>query len=516
MPKIVQTNWFALGVLAIAVVLFFFRQFQYPAFNLIDDGYSLLVTHELKANYSIQNWQKTLIDQELAKGRLRPGYYLYYFVVSQIGGDQPMTYWLFQAASLFGLLALIYYFLRAETKNQQLSLAASLAPLVFPSLLENFYRLGPAESRQLLWLLLSALFLVRTLKNQPPKIYTSVLTLLFYLLALFTKETSLLALPAFLALILVNWLVEWKKLKHSPAIHHQLALSLTLLLATCVFLFLIPSGQGYSSGLSFDFNAAKANLFYVRAAFPEFHWLLVTGALVFVRRLIENREKLNVVGKTFILSTFFLILSVVYLFFPLFWQHQLERYYLLGQVFAWIFFIIEAHFLYQEYLTKKLKIRSLIFSGLLLVLISSVIFLPSKLSLKNLAIRFHINRQVWYEQYQYSYALITYLQNNVQPGTSLYVAFNDYEVIYEIGLFASYFFEKEILLLSENNEVVQNFGGIYQLTSSSTHDFAQSQTPSLLIIKINPPENSMPLWPSDDSLRDKSQVWSIVSNKLAN
>ncbi len=514
MQKIIKQPWFYLLIIVSAVVLFFFRQLKYPAFNLIDDGYSLFIAHELHQDYSLDNWQENLVEKEVAKGRLRPGYYLYYYLVFLAGGEEPLMYWVAQAATLFGVLVLVYYFVKEATDNQKAAIVSALIALLFPSLIENFLRLGPAESRQILWLLLSMFFILKVLKRKTQVFWHSFLAVLFYFWALLTKETSILALPMLLLLPLANWLTSWKKIKKSPRFHQQLGLILTLGLGSAIFLLMLPVGQGYSGGLSFDLTAAKESLFYVRAAFPEFHWLLVAGGLLFVRRLIDNRKGIYLAKNEFLLPLIFFGLAAAYLLFPLFWEHQLERYYFLGDMFVLIFVASEVTYLYAEHLKKKLEHRSLLIVAGLLILITNFAFLPSQLNPSHLITRFHFNRQTWYEQYQYSYALVAYLQNQVKQNSKIFMSFNDYEVIYEVGLYASRFSEREIVVFNENQKASDNFGLPYLYSENVLEGFRNTDEQAILIKRGEPEESSVVLWPADDILRDSNQVWSIVEKDI--
>jgi len=287
MSKTTLKSLFVLLILVVFAGVYFRKQLQQPTFNLIDDGYSLLVSQQLSESYSLENWRQTLVSSELAKGRLRPGYYLYYFGVYLFSQDSPINFWLAQAGSLTLLLFLVWLFFKAAGFNHWFALIVTIPVFFFPALSDNFLRLGPAESRQLLWLLTSFYWLWKVGEMKRFQFFGYAGAVIFYCLALTTKETTLIALPAFLYLLLIKQL-GWK-LKLNRAILQKVGASLTAVFLTTLFVMLIPR-SGYSGELTFNLAQAKNNLFAARVSFPEFYWLLCLGGLSFMIRMLDQKN----------------------------------------------------------------------------------------------------------------------------------------------------------------------------------------------------------------------------------
>lgn len=514
MPKKIISFILVAVVISLLSLLYFRKQLLNPAFNLIDDGYTQYISQELNRDVSLKNWRQTLIDRELEKGRLRPGYYLYYYGVSLFSQDNPEGFWAAQTVSLMAILFVMYWFFRKAEIPYWLSLLFIMPVFLLPSISENFLRLGPAEPRQLLWLMLSAYFLWATFQNKKQHLFSYLLSILFFALALTTKETTLIALPAFLYELAASQLQSGKTFSIKSFSKTHLLLALAMLIGTVAFAAVLPM-SGYSSELSLSLAQAKANLFSLRVSFPEPHWVLALGTISLGLRAIYQKNLKFIFKKEFSLSLFFLLLALPFMTLPLFWPYQLERYYLPGQFFTWIFFITEGWLIFQL-LRKKTEdagVRIVILFFILAAAVTSIVFLPGLLNPENLISRLIESKKNWYEQYQYSDALITYLKNEVPENTKLVVTHNDYEVIYEIGLYASQMLTKNVKVYSENTDATQAFGEPHAYTEDAAALFTGLESPAVLIGRGTATEiypSAQVLYPEDSQLANKDLSWFVV------
>ena len=499
-----------LVVFAVLTVVYFRKQLQQPAFNLIDDGYSLSVSQQLHDEYSVENWRQTLVNQELEKGRLRPAYYLYYFVIF-LFSQSALAFWTAQAICLLVLIFLIYLFFNSAGLPWWLSVTAAIPLFLLPSLADNFLRLGPAESRQLLWLLIAFLALLVPSKKQF-QLIQYVTSIIFYLLALATKETTLIALPALLFLFTSR--LKLQKRFWQLANVKKLFLPGGVVLLSLLFVILIPR-SGYSSGLQFNVVEAKNNLFAARISFPEAYWVLALGAVSLIIRITDQKNIRFFFEPQFLFSQLLFLLAVPFLLVPLFWPYQLERYFLPGQLFAWMFLVIEMWFFWQFFRSKPEHdgVKFLIAYLFVIFGITRFIFITSFLNSEKFISRLIESKKLWYEQYQYSDVLIRYLENSIRPNEKIFVTHNDYEVIYEIGLYASQFKRREIQVWSENQQAAFAFGTSHQYTENAAQSFTQTTPPTVLIGRgenMNEYPSAQALLPFDSSLRDDKQTWFIV------
>lgn len=516
MPKKLIYTLLAFVFISVFTLVYFRKQLQHPAFNLIDDGYTLFINHQLKSDYSLKSWRQTLVERELSKGRLRPGYYLYYYAVSLFAQENPQGYWLAQVTCLAVILAFVFWFLRKSEVPDWLAFLITTSVFLFPSLSDNFLRLGPAEPRQILWLLASVFFLWHALNSKKQILIHYIASAFFYFLALTTKETTLLALPALVYLFFAHKLQAKQSGNDKASFARGLIFILVLALGAIGFVVLLPR-SGYSSELSFNFARFKENLFAARISFPEHYWFLSLGMLSLVLRSLYQKNLNFIFKRQFLFSIFFLLLALPFLILPLFWPYQLERYLLPGQLFAWLFVGVEfVNFL--RFLREKSEDTGVkVLLGYLLVSIgiTSVIFLPAFLNPEKMFARLLESKRNWYEQYQYSYALIQYLKDTIAPNTTLVVTHNDYEVIYEIGLYASQMQTKNIEIYSENKDAAnagKALGRPYYLTADARNLFKGLKSPAVLVGRGNAvvqPGVTI-LFPHDTSLTDAIQLWNVV------
>lgn len=320
--------------LAVAVGVYLGLFLLFPAFNIIDDGASLLVADQLQHDWSGSTWTRLLVEQQV--GRFRPLYHLSLFAVYLIFGQRPFFFWLSQALVLFGTLAGMALVLKQVTKTPRLALFSPLLLLFFSPTAENFFRLGTAEPKQVLvwcWLLV-VVAAART------KGWTWARMAVFaglFLAASLIKETSVL----FGALM--GYVLVWSLVIERRRPWRELVLtSFCAVIAVAVYAS-IPRGGSYSQGFGLSLGAMwqrllAARLEYAAVFLPVLLAVLGTG----VRFVIEwwGDRKVSWSGffwQGLLLSQLGLVLVVGIL--P--WQYQLPRYYYPVYVVGLLYVVIE-------------------------------------------------------------------------------------------------------------------------------------------------------------------------------
>lgn len=317
MPKWIKFSWWWLLIpacLYLGPFLFF------PAFNIIDDGASLFVAQRLNAEWSVQNWAPLLIETQV--GRFRPLYHLSFFMAYLLFGVRPWFFWAMQAFllgfTLVGMSRLIFL----ATKQRWLSFLSPLALLVFPPVAENFYRLGTAEPRQMVvfvWLLV----VLAEVKEQGWTWRRIVLSLLFFIILLFLKETSIFFVSAFLLLALWKWVIakktsfiDWVVLVVCGA-------------ASLVFLTFLPQAGSYSSGFHLNPHEMYGRLLAARLSYSALFFPLTIAIFATGFRFVSEWFFTRTVKLTEYFYALFLgsQIGVILVGGILPWQFQLPRYY---------------------------------------------------------------------------------------------------------------------------------------------------------------------------------------------
>jgi len=517
--QIIQRNQIILFLMVlclgcIAYMGIFLRQ---PALNLIDDGHVILKVLQLKQELSFENWQAQLYEVEI--GRFRPLYYLYFFFLLFFGTN-PLIFWIGQLLTLMLLVGLVYGIFVRVTRLPAFSFMSTLPVFFLPAVAENFYRLGTAEVRQVVLLLLF-IFYLTFLADSHRSLKFTLWGLMIGLFAFMAKETSLLLIPAYYIYILLRMLTGKLRV-------NELILGIGLTVVGFLFYSLIPESTGYAAGFQVSPNVILLNAHIIRASIPEMFWIWCAG-LVFtsIRVSFQYTDLKSLLWRNFWLILILGIgIGATALQLP--WLYQLERYFLFVYLCILMYVGLEikeqlgwGKGLLQNAAPDRLSllIRSITYSGVSLLFISlvtSLVFLPQSWRVYRLIDRTLASRDTWFTQYQYSYGLIRYLWYQVPAQSNVYMTHNDYEVIYEVGLFASDFFRRELNLYSENAATTADFGMIYQVTGDIYSAYSTDMTSNKILIVRGKPVASMSatlqsqLWPDASSVaRDERLVWSI-------
>jgi hypothetical protein len=419
--------------------IYFLPFLKMPAFNLIDDGLSLKISREIltEGNFSGLN--------EINKGRLRPLYWLYFSLIYIFSNSNPLGFWIGQTVVFSLTLFSIWYLLKDQVNKY---LIAFFLPILFfiPAVSANLFRLGTAEVRQMLFIVWFMIWMKKSIKNKTH----NWVGWLFFLAAVFTKETSILLMPMMLVFLLPYIFKKYKKHKK------KLCLLLFFSFFSLIFYSLITtmkSISSYTAGFSISFIQIKNNLLISRLAMSEIYYiffaLLALGSIRFLLFLIEKKvftiKKENYIFKVmldFWQDNSLLLSNLTGLFISLFfvfsWEYQLERYYYPIYIYLFIYIVLEFSKSIKLFLgLKKNKYKlSMISLPIILLLASYLTFFQKTLpDLKNYLITNNQIRDRWYAGYQNSYNIIRVLL--AEETNEMYTLIDDYEVVYELGLFTN-------------------------------------------------------------------------------
>lgn len=432
-------------------LLLFWPWLLSPAFSMVDDGYVLMKGRDLVTKLSVSEWSQILVETNV--GRFRPIYLLFYSFMYLLFQTHPIGLWFGQLITLWISLGILFELLWFITGKKVLAATMSLVWLVMPTIAENVFRLGPTEPRQVLSSLLAILFLLQF--EQKKVGWKLGLSLFFAFLALGTKETSIFLIP-FYGLFLFKPLI--KKI-HPLFLFGGMALvaGVTIIGGYLAVLQWSPSGYAVVNfGVTID--TLKERIYQSRINYAHYYLLLWVGLIC-----ISARALLAIWGKKFtafinqnFLSAAFLLLIFESIFFTVAWAFQFERYFYPTWTFMIIFLGMESMAWWQ--LVEKgehqklsaAKSTLLVMCAIVLMAAGVVkIFSPRSLNYSRLMLSYVDTYQRSYDAVQIEHQVIAHLLEN-KTATVLYTTNDDYEVIYEMGLYVSQLRARDVTVISTN------------------------------------------------------------------
>ena len=489
--KILNSSYFWLLFFLLASIVYFWHFLMHPAFNLIDDGMTLKISREiLSGNFN------SLI--EIESGRIRPFYWIYFSLIYLLSGNYPIGYWFGQTLMFSLSLFSIWYLIRIEPKNNKWIKYFYGFPLLIlffvPAISENLCRLGTAEVRQMLFIIL---FMIWMVKNTMGRLQEWI-GLLFFFLATLTKETSLMLLPMFFIYIIPFLLTNFKKYRK------QLWTLLLFSFFSLAFFLLgiaLKENSEYSSNFSINWPQIKYNILISRHTMREIYYLLTIFLSFTLARIIlyfKNKKTFYKKEKSYILKILInfwkknsILIAVltglfVSLFFVFSWQYQLNRYYYPVFIFLFIYMLLELNSLIFVFFDSSPKEKILLITLPIIVGLSSyftVFQMVSPNYLKYISENRIVKRR-WFVEYQNSYSIIGYLlKTNYQV---IYTLIDDLEVVHELSLFANKldFNKSRIESYSTNKEAAENSKYI-NYSTRVVNDFVQDQRQNKILITVN-------------------------------
>lgn len=484
--KILSSPFFWLLLFLLSSIIYFWPFLVHPAFNLIDDGVSLRVSNELlSGNFS------SLV--ETGAGRLRPIYWIYFSFIYLISGTNPIGYWLAQAFVFSLTLFSIWYLIRDGLSGVFSKVFGFILLLLFfiPAVSENLYRLGTAEVRQMLFVIIFMIWMKKFINSTIPK----WIGFFVFFLAIFTKETSIFLLPLFAVYLFPFLLKNFKKYK-------KFVCSLLFFsFATLVIYSLITAMKevsSYTSSFAVSWPQIKFNILISRLAMKEVYYLLILLFSLSFLRFIFYLINMNVFKSKkenyifLVLIKFWqdnsiLIATLIGLFASLFfvfsWQHQLGRYYYPVYLFLFIYFFIEVDKSIKLFLESKSLLRIIIiFLPLLTIALSYlVVFQRVRPDFNEYLVLNKAVKRRWFGDYQNSYSIINKLI--ISDSDTIYTLIDDLEVVYELSLFANKlnFNENKIQSYSPNIQAADSYQYI-NLSANVVNDFLTEESDNKILV----------------------------------
>lgn len=485
----------------------------FPGFSVIDDGWTLHITHDLK-HAAITQWPGILVESAI--GRLRPVYYLYFFVIYLIGGANPFWFWLGQWAVLAVTLYLMFKILYAATKNEIISLGGIVVPFLFTALPENLYRLGTQEPKQFMFELLFLWWALK-LNDKRVSLQQAALGPIILILALGSKETSLVLIPLFVTIFVMKFLDrKWRSVSH-------LALAVTLALVGFGFYLLIPPAKSYSLEYSLSLSRIMQTAQQVRLTELHVFWLFgVTGCLAAVR-LYFFAPTLNIfkVLKDHFWH-FWLFAAVIgswLIILP--WSLQMERYYYNVTLFVLMLLTVEVAS-WWALRPKIAKLNSFQTATILLAIlvltvgVSRVFFSKQIPKYHKMVANTILSMKGWFSGYQNNYIVTKYLMDHTSPDGTFYAAYADYEVVYDMGQFARLFGDRDIIIYHANPQLAKDFGYPYLFVEDPYAAYIADPGPKILVDKSTNPKLDMLPTPHQDLVpkvtfyKELKDLWSVT------
>jgi hypothetical protein len=456
----------------------------FPGFSVIDDGWNLQIADTLTET-PVSGWSNILV--ETAIGRLRPFHYLYFYGVYLLAGAQPFLYWVGQWVVITATVLVMYKILFSVTKNSVISIAGMIVPFFFPAIPENLYRLGTQEPRQFLFELLFIVWALRLEKKNLTLLHAGLGSVLM-ILALGTKETSLILVPLFIAIYVLKLIQgSWR----SPVF---LALTVFLTLLGVGYYLLIPTATSYSLGYQPSAASMILTAYQIRLSHVHIFWLLgLAGCFTAVRLYffspsLQLKKLLSdhMVQLVILLAT----LGSIAIILP--WNLQLVRYYYNVTLFMFMFITMEvaAWWSLRPQLKKLPHLQRLIICGALIILtigMTRIIFQRVLPNYKHMLWETSGSMKGWFSGYQNNYVLIKYLMENTQENGSFYAAFADYEIVYDMGQYASLFGDRPIIIYNANAQMTKDFGFPYVYVDDPYEAYKNDPGPKILVDKATNP-----------------------------
>lgn len=421
-------------------------------FSWIDDGWSILVAKNLIndiKNFDLYSIAGRIFETNI--GRFRPIYWLWQTLVYMIGGQSSGLHYFLHFILVFLILSIIYKITYHYSKSWQFSFLSSFIFLLFPVNAENWVRLGPAEPLMLLFTLLGLFYFF--VKN------SYKVSILFFTLSFFTKETALAALPAvFLYFIL-------KRLIYKKRNNNDINLSIKLIIIAGISLFIsFINKKGYSNSYVVDIPTIiynfKLYLNVVLSNFKPYYLLLFSFVLINIRPIVNFRFKK--IKEYEIIKLMFLALFLSFILIQSPWAWVLNRYLLPATAFASIYIGLELASICQN--LKKNKYILYLFN-MIIVLYFSIFFFYSLINLnQNIVRQKHLTQNL--------YMIFSSISKNIPEGGKVYFNFenNDatFEPLFEADLHFKLFHNRQDILVDflENKKPKETN---YLVVSSSLH-----------------------------------------------
>jgi len=208
-----KRNYLRNGVLAglfILLLVLCYSSFSLP-WSLIDDAEDLSHVKQITNYLSLGKFKKALLPHiDLQVGRIRPIYWICRSIYYECLGLNPTLHHLLQYLVFSATVYLLFNLTLEITSSQKSAFLSGLFFILFPPNMKNYYRLGPQESFQVLFIASSLFFLIKAQKTMGAKKrdyfkFYLALSLFSLPLAYLTKETTIVLVPVSLFMLVIMY-----------------------------------------------------------------------------------------------------------------------------------------------------------------------------------------------------------------------------------------------------------------------------------------------------------------------
>jgi hypothetical protein len=279
---------------AILAVLIVIPRLSSAEFGLLCDGNTLVAVRQMGSGI-YPMW-------DIQGRRSRPVYWIYWFIIGSLAGQDPFLYYLLQSVFLFFLVVALVYFYRTISTNKIIAWLGGILFVLSGPVIENFYTLSKSEPLALFWLVLSLISIDRYSDRRSRLIKSALFlqTTLFIFLSVASKETALVILPISAGWLLVSVLRQSNSIfDHNKALAYFLA-GLFAALFFVVMRSLMVGGDLIGSGYSDQFQFTLARLFssgsrWAAWIFHDFAYVIPMCVFLLVRLIRkEHIPQLNI------------------------------------------------------------------------------------------------------------------------------------------------------------------------------------------------------------------------------
>jgi len=388
--------------------------------SLIDDGYTLFISRSLNENifsFNLDGIAEIIFE---GTGRIRPVYWIYNYIVWLIGGNNPFVHRFFHVVIWFVISLLVFVVVKRVTNKDFVAGLGVITVLLSPLNMENILRLGPQEPLMLVLILLG--FWLLLFKKE------SVYSTVFFILALFTKETSVALLPVLFIIFLLR-----DKLKIEKEIVFKVVFY-NVVFSSLIFVnYLLHSNKGYISNYVIDISYVYRNLIdNLKIIHLYSGSFLIAFLILFLLNYLEIR-------KISYYSALFFALFITFTLIQAPWEFVLARYLTPAISFLVISFAIELGIFLKLY--DKNKVIKPIF--VLFLVLFTVIYLFTRIL--NL---YHSSLKSVYETDLYHKSIMLLAKNlseNKRICVNLLESESTMEYVKELELHLSEIYDREDL-----------------------------------------------------------------------
>lgn len=514
------SHLFVLFYLLISVAIFW-QFLKNPGFSLVDDGYSILKGRQILESGNPQQLFSNVYEKDL--GRFRPLYLGYFAVVYAIFGANPIGFWFLQTLVVFFTFCLLYLHIKDISKNDFIAFSFPIGWLLLPTVSQNIFRLGTAEPRQALFILISILFLKKAIAIG--KLKSIVYSIIFLILAIATKETTVLLLPMYVGSICFvlfgrkNFL-RWQSVT-------VLSLLFVSIFSISVLNMFLKGGYAFNN-LSSNGSEIVRVLKEFPISYPMYFVLLTVSFTVFLAKLfLQLWTGQKLFSQYDVKNVFIFYYSLVlFLLVNAIWAFHFERYFYLPWIFIVLIFANEVSvlincvkgFSIEKLINRKFDIFIILWVSIIVLLTGyySVLHKSGLSPIKPIK-QSLIDYKSSYDSSQLSKSMSELFVNDTQTKY-LYVQNDNFEVIYELGLYLSQFQTRNVIIRQPVLELTR-LDSRYEYSEFPTQEFMQdNHKDSILVgtfsdtIPTDLPVKSIPFNQKYSSF-PVTYGWWIVENK---